>query len=207
MYSITGYYYARAMHPSFLYCKMCFLQSEEGLSNMARFLHRLYSSACRKSCYIFLACSWIMGLGFGVLLFRYSDSSILSLMRAAVSSRFSIVSLLFSLLLPFLFSVFAVYISCPGLLYPVCFFKAVTFGYVSCALFSAFPGCGWLVRSMYLFADQIGVMLLFMYWQRHISCFRRFSLTGCGAYIALIVLAAGVDFYWISPFLRRIIML
>lgn len=184
-----------------------FLQCGEGLIHMARFLHRLYSSVCRKSCYILLACSWILGLGLGVLLFRYSGSGIVSLVGAAVIDRFSIVGLLSSLLLPFLFSALAVYISRPGLLYLICLAKAAAFGYLSCALFSAFPGCGWLVRLLFLFADQTGIILLFVYWQRHISGFRRFSMAGIGVYFAVILVAAGTDYCWIAPLLRKVIIL
>ena len=170
---------------------------------MVRFLHCLYSSVCRKSCYIVLACAWILGLGFGGFLFRY-DSSIVSLMEAAVTGCFSIVGLLGSLLLPFLFSAFAVYISSPWLLYLICFAKAVSFGGVFCALSCAFPGSGWLLRHLVLFADQIGVLLLLVYWQRHISGFRRFSAAGCGMHFTVLLVIAGVDFYMIAPFLRRL---
>ncbi len=174
---------------------------------MARFLHRLYASACRKSCYLFLASAWILGLWFGVLFFRYSCSTIVPLIRSAVFSPASFISLFFSLLLPFLFSAFAVYLSCPGLLYLICMMKALIFSCISCGLFYAFPGCGWLVHSLFLFTDQICVILLFVYWCRHSSGLRQFSVTSLFVNVACLSVAAVVDHYIVAPLLNRIMII
>ena len=174
---------------------------------MARSLYRLYNSISRKSDYIFLALSWIAGLFSGAGLFRYSGSTLLSLMPSAALSRLSIVDSLLSLLLPFLFSALAVYISCTGLLYPICFAKALSFGYISCGVFAAFPGSGWLVHGLLMFSNQICVILLFLYWQRHISGFRRFYMGSFIVYMVVICAAAYTDAVYIAPLLNRIMTL
>jgi len=171
---------------------------------MARYLYRFCGSISRKSHYIFLALSWFSGLFLGAVLYRRSSFFLLSVMPSVLLGRLSIVNSLLSLLLPFLFSAFALYISCPVLLCAVSFVKALSFGYISCGIFSAFPGCGWLVHGLLLFSDQVCVILLLLYWQRHISGFRRFCFPRFCAYAMALVAAVCVDVVYIAPFLNRI---
>ena len=65
-------------------------------------------------------------------------------MPLAVNCQPSIFGLLTSVLLPFLFSAFAVYISVPKFLCVVSFLKAFLLAYVSSAVNAAFDGAGWL---------------------------------------------------------------
>lgn len=172
---------------------------------MALFLHSSYPSAFRKCCHWFLALAWVLGLGFGTVIFRYTGSVFVSLVPLAAKSQPSIVGLLISGFLPFLFSAFAVYISAPRLLYGICIGKAFLLAYAVCGIHAAFPGSGWLIRWLLLFTDCCSAGLLYHYWQRHISGLRGFSARALAIYGGLIFLAAVVDQSYISPLLRVVL--
>lgn len=183
-----------------------FLQSEEGLISMARFLYRLSSFTLRKVPILLLALSWLFGLGIGGVIFRYAGRDIVPWMPVAASCHLSIHSLLGSLLLPFLFAVFAVYVSLPSLLYPICFGKAVSFSCIVCAVTQSFPQGAWLVRLLLLFSDQIAVVLLLVFCLTHISGERRFSAVNAGGYFAAVAVCAAVDVGYVAPFLQGLLI-
>ena len=205
MYSITGYYYARAMHPSAFSFEMCFLQQEEGLRNMARFLHPFDFFTFRKKPLWLLAFSWLLGLGAGGVIFRYSGEHILSLMPLAALGQLSIVSLFLRTSLPFLLTAFAVSVSWLPVLPVIGFFRALLYGYVLCGVFGAFGAYGWLIRWLLLFTDTFGCVLLYWYMSRYASGIRGFSLQGFGCCEMLLGLLISFDFYVVSPFLRQIL--
>ena len=78
-----------------------------------------------------LACCWCLGFILGVWLFLHTGTPGISLMRRTVYSSVSIVSLICICLLPFLFTVYAVFISELRLLFLICFCKACLFGFAS----------------------------------------------------------------------------
>lgn len=172
---------------------------------MARFLHPFASFTLRKSGCFLLALFWVLGLGFGGLVFRYAGSNFLSLMPLAYLSHPSIVGLLISSLLPFLFAAFAVYISAPWLLHVIGFSKAFLFGYVSAGVYASHPG-GWLIWLLFLSADIGSMILLYHYCLRHISGFRIFSLRPLAGYSTLIILLVWMDHSYISPLLQRCLL-
>lgn len=188
--------------PSFLRLRNLFSPYEEGLNFMARFLHSIDSFTIRKYDKYILALSWISGLGFGALVFRYAGSDFASQMPLAATSQPSIFGLLTSSVLPFLFSAFAVYICAPRLLFGICFVKAFILAYVSCGVFSAFGSGSWLVFRMLLFTDLCCTVLLYLYWLRHISGVRGFSFPRLAGYLTAVFLTAWVDIACISPQLR-----
>lgn len=172
---------------------------------MARFLHSIYSFTIRKYDKFFLALSWAIGLGFGGFGFRYAGSDLASQMPLAAISQPSIFGLLLSSFLPLLFSALAVYIGAPWMMYGICFAKAFSFGYVSCAVFSVFGNAAWLVRFLLLFTDLWSAAAMYHYCCRHISGVRKFSPWGLAGYAGLLILACAVDHSFISPFLRRVL--
>lgn len=172
---------------------------------MAHFFCSFCSSCMRKWDKTLLALSWVLGLGCGGLLFRYSGSNLVSQMPSAVISRPSIFGLLVSSFLPLLFSAFAVYICVPYFLYGICFIKACSFAYVSCAVFAVYHNAAWLIRGLLLFTDLIGSAALYHYCHRHISGFRKYSAKSLISYAALSCFITLVDYRYISPFLRNVV--
>ncbi len=172
---------------------------------MARFFHSFHFFTIRRNPHWFLAFSWLLGLGAGGLVFRFSGEHISSLMLLAATGQLSIVSLFLGTSLSFLFSAFAVYLAKPRFLFAVSFFRAFLYGYVICGLFGAFKSCGWLIRWLLLFTDTFACVLLYAYISRHISGLRGFSfrsLCFCELCIGLLV---SLDYYCVSPFLRQIL--
>ncbi len=166
---------------------------------MARFLHHFDTSTFRLNRNVLLALSWIFGLGFGALVFRYGKDHIVSLMPSVLSSRLSIVGLASCSVLPFLFSVLAVYFSVPPLLMPICFFKAFLYAYVSCGVYGAFYHAGWLLHLLLLFVDTLSIPVLYLYWQRHISGCRAFRFGTAGLYLAILLGIISLGHYFITP--------
>ena len=171
---------------------------------MARFLHSFIAFILRRKRHILLALSWSLGLGAGALTFRYGRNHLASLMPSVFSSRSSIVGYASSALLPFLFSVTAVYFSIPLLLAVVCFIKAFLYAYVSCGVYHCFGNEAWLIHWLLLFADTLSVPLLYLYWQRHISGFRVFHPVSTGVYLTLLLLIIALGYLGITPLMGAI---
>ena len=163
------------------------------------------SFTLRKSGRWFLAFSWVLGLGFGGLVFRSCGETAVSLMRLALYEQVSIVGLLLSSLLPFLFSAFAVYLHCPGLLLVICFFRAFLYSYFLCSLFGAFGPSGWLLRWLFLFTDSCAAALLYGYAQGHITGYSGFSPGRFALFSLCVGLLTGVDYKIILPILGQLL--
>lgn len=173
---------------------------------MARFLYRNLSDFLRKWGIVILAFSWLSGLWLGVMQVSDSGQTITSLMPVAIHSRLSIVGLLISVFLPFLFSAFAVYISQPVLLIFICFVKAVSVSFVSSCLSLSVGGGAWIFRLLVLFHDfsSCAMLLIFSMW--HISTGKSLSRREVLLYILFGTLAAAVQFYIMEPFLAELIL-
>ena len=172
---------------------------------MARFLHPDLSSSLRKWGNLVLALSFISGIFFGVFCFRIAGYSLHSLMDRAVRCPVSIVSLLIPFGVPFLFSAAAVYLCIPGVLPAICFGKVFMFSFVSCAVLDTFQGSGWLIRSLFLFSDMLCLILLYLYWVRHVSGCGRFSKTEVFFFLFAAVMISWIDYYVIYPFFQGLL--
>ena len=125
-------------------------------------------------------------------------------MRAAVYSRVSISGLLSAMLLPLLFSAFAVYISNTWLLIPIAFSKAFAFAFLGIGILVSFGSAGWLVRLLLMFGDIVMLPVLWWYWQKALTA-RQNPLPHCAAAAAFALLIGGLDYCVISPFLANLI--
>lgn len=171
---------------------------------MDRYLNfNLPAWRCKKPMFL-LACAFLFGLISGVLFSMSASDALFPTMRAAVFGCVSIPGLLSATLLPFLFSAFAVYISCQKLLIPIAFCKAFVFAFVGTGILGAFGSAGWLVRLLLMFSDVASLPLLWWYWQK--------SLSGSGRFVRNTAIAAGfalligsVDYCVVSPFLANLI--
>ena len=170
---------------------------------MARFLHRFFSELRRKSNVWILAVCFFAGLVLGI---RASHEAGLSfpLMRGALKSTVSIVRLLSILLLPFLFSAIAVFLSKPWMLIVIAFCKTAVFALVSFMMLLTFGSAGWMMRGMVMFADICTLPFFFGFCWRHLDkniCVSSSS----GIYLIALLLICGFDIYGISPFLTKVL--
>ena len=147
--------------------------------------------------YSSLAVCWIFGLLGGTVLFLYAGTPVVSLMRSVPLGSVSIVSLLLTGLIPFLFTAYAAFLSEPWVLFVACFCKGFLFSFVSLGISIAFSSAGWLMRRILLFSGDIWCVALLFLWIRILSgqkaCW--FAVLTAGA------LACGISCYIISPFL------
>lgn len=154
-----------------------------------------------RFCVSFLAFSWTLGLSAGVYFAGTMQSSVFSLMRAAASSRVSIVGLIVLLIFPLLLSAFAVYLSAPICLLPVSFCRGAAFGFCSLGALYAFGSAGWLVRLMLLFSASAMTVPLFWFWIRHISGNKLLLRRDLAVCSALAVVIGIIDYFLVSPYL------
>ena len=173
---------------------------------MARFLHSVASFTMRRHTKMLLALSWLLGLGFGGLFFRYAGEPLLSLMPLAASSQLSIVSLFLSTSLPFLLCAYFAHCHNPWLVMMVCFGKAFLYGFKVCGVFAAFGDSGWLIRLLLLFTDSLACVLLYGFARRQVAAVFPLSLrslTSCELALGVIVY---LDFSYVSPLLRQLLL-
>ena len=174
---------------------------------MDRFLHLNFAELWWKRGSRILAFSWFFGLICGVLVSSHAGESFISAMRAAENSCVSIIGLLFAILLPFLFSAFAVFLSCRWLVFPIVFCKGICLSYVSLGVMLSFGNAGWLICLLAGFSDAVAAPLLFWFWM---TCFedndplRRYK---CLMTAAIVILAGSVEYSLIQPFLAELLIL
>lgn len=172
---------------------------------MARFLLRISDRNQRKYSIFILAFIWCFGIIIGVGSYLSAGDSFVSLMRMAAGRNVSIVNLLISSMLPFLFSAFAVYLHSMQLLAVLCFLKAWLFGFVSCGVLTAFGSAGWLVWLMLMFSDIFCLIPLWWYWISQFRSANRVHGTRLAGCLSAVLLIVSLDYSFISPFLVNLI--
>ena len=153
---------------------------------------------------LFLAAFWILGLLAGRLCWMSSDTSYFLMMCEAARQPVSIVGLVASVLLPFLFSSFVVHIRKPKLIYLISFCKAIMFSISLAGARCAFGSSAWLVGFLLLFSDICFCPVLCWFWIRRLwdSSSHLQDACICSASAALI---GSVDLCVVSPFLAMLI--
>ncbi len=116
----------------------------------------------------------------------------------------SFLSLLLSVILPFLLSAFFVYRSKSNLLYIVCGLKAFSFGFCHFGTLLAFYSAGWLVRLLLFFSDSLAAVVLFCFWIRNINAKCSNFLSETCLYLLILIVILCVDILYISPFLNTL---
>lgn len=147
---------------------------------------------------------WFAGLLLGLRAAHLPGSAYTSLMLAAFESRVSIVGLAAVLLLPFLFSAFAVFISQPWLLLPIAFGKAVAFGCCVGGISVAFGSAGWLARWLLMFSDCCMLPVLCWFWLRCLSG-GKMPAKDLAVCVTAAVVIGSLDYGIVSPFLAKLI--
>ena len=157
----------------------------------------------RYGCRILALC-WVFGLIAGAFLFLQAGPFSFSLMHRIIGSPVSIVGLLSNLLIPFLFTVFAVYSSLFCLSFPICFTEGVLFSFCFAGISRTFSSAGWMLRWIVLFRSGICAACTLLVW------FRIFSGGKTGVWLfwwlSVCTAACILDYSVISPFLASLII-
>ena len=172
---------------------------------MDRFVHLILPTHSCKEPSIHLACSFLAGLLSGACVSIAASKSLLPMMLAAANSCVSISGLLSAMLLPLLFSAFAVYIRQNWLLIPIAFVKAFLFAFLGIGVMSAFGNAGWLVRWLLMFSDSLTLPLLWWFWLRAFSSGRTDALRFAALVAVAAVLIGSLDYSVVSPFAAMLI--
>lgn len=158
----------------------------------------------RKGAALILASFFFLGHFLGVWFSSSASDPFYAAMRAAVSSRVSIPGLLSAMILPFLFSAFAVYLKQPMLLIPVAFLKAFFFSYVGYGFFAACGSAGWLVTWLAMFGSLCSLPVLYCYWRLHLNG-KPFDPLLFFLGLGILVIIGCIDYFAVSPFLVSIL--
>ena len=169
----------------------------EVFATMARFLYHDFQLDHRRIYWLPLAFFFQLGLICGGYLFLCTEDSFLSVTRLALGSRVTVVGLAGVLLLPFLLSAFAVSLRHIWLLYPVAFWKALCFSFVSLCILVAFGSGGWLALPLILFSDLLSFPALWLFWLRGL---RGDGRLGVGSMVVWLGAVGCLDYCIISPF-------
>lgn len=172
---------------------------------MGRFLRLNLSSMRCRTLRIVLSLLWIYGLFLGALLSFSADSLLSSTMLSVIDGRLSIISFLSALLLPLFFTVLAVYISQPVVIFLLIFMKAFLFSFVGIGLLNSFDSSAWLLRCLLMFSDSLLLPILWWIWLQSFSNDRqavfRFSILAAAG----ILLIGCIDYTLVAPFLDALI--
>lgn len=158
----------------------------------------------RKLSTIILAFCWFAGLLTGCFFANHAGDIHFSMMRRAVCCPVSIAGLVV-VLLPFLFSAFAVYLSKTWLFLPFCFLKAFQFAYLAGLVSASFGDAGWLIRLLLFFTDGCEIVLLLWVWLRWIGGGAKQAVREIAVCGFLCSMVWGVDYFVVSPFLGMLI--
>lgn len=115
---------------------------------------------------------WVLGLVCGVLLFLYSESAIVSMMRRIPFCSVSIVSLLLTGFVPFLFTAYAVFTFQPWFIAVICFCDSCLLSFLTSGISMAYASAGWLICCITLCFNSIRSAVLLFLW------FRLFRIQG-----------------------------
>ena len=166
---------------------------------MNRFVFSQLPSKCRKYGTSILACSWTLGLVFGICSVASGSFGPVFQQAADLSpSFFSIISVLF---LPLVISLLALFAGWRWVIFPLAFLKALSFAYVGWSILAAFGSAGWLIRLLLMFSDCTTVPLLWWFWNKALTL-EFDALVPASFSAALTILGIGIlDYGVISPFL------
>ena len=162
----------------------------------------------RGVCFRFvLSITFAFGLCFGIYLAAESEAILRQALLGIISVSLSLSGAIFAFILPFLLSVACIAFSLPAMVIPVCFVKAVVFGFCSCGTLLVFGSSGWLIRFFLLFTDSCTLLPMLWFWLRHIDGSKLSLKRDIVICFSLFVLLCAFDYFIISPYLMMLMNL
>lgn len=157
--------------------------------------HRL-----RKLGPIVLAFCWIFGLVSGILVFLPAGQFLSSRMLIFPLGAMSIIGLLGVTALPFLLTIYLVFVSKSICIFPICFGKAFLYSFTSLCTACWLGLEGFLFHGLFFFSHCLDMPLLYLLWLRSFHGFKLFIWEALLLF-ALCILTGSVEYCIISPFL------
>lgn len=170
---------------------------------MQTYKFRLLNSATGHRVYL-LAFIWTVGIIFGVMASDAFSFDYYSLMDRVLNASVSIVDLLVCAFLPFAFTLAALWLMQPGLLFILCFLKALALGVLWNFCFLCFGGAGWLIRGLLLFSQIASIPACWYLWILY--CYKKPfpGKLSVGLLSIYLLIVTFLDYYLAAPFLRRL---
>ena len=178
-----------------------YLYFRRRFDDMVCFFRDRYSGHIRRGSATILAFVLCSGFLIGSIFPMLTENNSLSMMRTAAQCRVSIVTLFSVLILPFLFSSFAVMIHQVWLLLPIGFMKAFLFGFASSSVLCLFGSPGWLICLFLLFSDYLSLPVLCWFWIRVLDPNFRSVTRSLVPLVPLLFGIVFIDVHYVSPFL------
>ena len=172
---------------------------------MAGFFHLDFSSVWRRYCRLLLALAWVSGLVLGLICCLQAGDSVVSVMRSLPARPVSIVSMLFTAILPFLITAAAVFLCGPFWLPWLAFARAFCFSYGCLGVCVSFGSSGWLLRWLLLFSRFAAAPCCYWYLVHSVSGEAPFRISVLFFLLCLVLLFGCLDCCIISPFLVDLI--
>ena len=150
-----------------------------------------------------LAC-WGIGLFFGIFISHSIGDFLFSLMREAIKQPVSIVGLLVSVILPLFLTIVSIATNRQDLIAFVCLYKSISYGFCVAMVFDLYGTSAWLVWLLFLFTDSVCLLTMFSLWLSATKYTRTTFLMREYCCLMVCILAAGIDYYIISPLLQEL---
>ena len=151
----------------------------------------------------YLACTWLLGLFYGIYCAYSATDALYPLMDGAFSVSVSIVEAFVAAILPFLFFVF-VRVSFVFILL-LCFWKAFLLSFSAFSFLQLSCVAGWLIGMLALFRTMLSAPLFYFMLLRYFDA-KRCLLWETAFCVSLIILIESVCYCIISPYLACLII-
>ena len=171
---------------------------------MVCFFPHGFLQSSRRGCAAILAFAVLFGILLGGICAGLAEPMLFQLMRTAALSCVSIVCLLQVILLPILFTAFAVYLGQYWLVILVAFSKAFLFGYFCSGILLQYPNSGFLFAFLFLNSDFLSLPVLCWCWFRSIRS-REAGLQTIIPAVFLFIGIAFLNYQVVSPFLASLL--
>lgn len=146
---------------------------------------------------------WIAGLSLGFCAARsYGDSfaAFIKMTPDVVPSFWGALSVN---VLPLLISACAVFFL-RSIVFPICFFRAVSFGLGLGLIALSYSGAGLMMSGLVMFSALLFAPVLLWYWCRRLELGRRLFRHDTVLCLLIGLFIAGMDVWMVSPFLREV---
>ena len=159
----------------------------------------------RSSIYI-LTFLWTFGLSSGMVLASRARLVTDSWMCAVTTNSVSILSLLITMLIPFLISFVAFRLGSAIMIYLLAFLKSFLYGFSRCLMIHLFLGATWFLNVFLFFSDSILTVILLLYWFHRFQKSNVYSLRNDLIYLFSAVAVCIFDYLIVLPIWTKIVI-
>lgn len=160
------------------------------------------SKYIRSRYFAFLLCfSFILGFLSGTIIASNDADHIASMVRIAIRSEISPISLFAQIMLPFSFTILIYGAEKRNLIFLLCFLSSITYGFTAVSVYFIYGTRHWLVSPLLVFSGTLRQASLLWLWLRNFTPQSSNIYLDTTIALSVSVVAAVMDVTLISPFL------